>query len=98
MWFVAERYIHCITGISRLFYDGHTKFEHKFGYKTFEPSKQSNKISNLTAIEMEGLRHLYIFLRNIGFATSHHIAQVDLLHQSLRVYFWTHNQIRVLEV
>ena len=93
MWFVAERYIHCMTGMSHLCDDGQTKFEHKYGYKTFDPIVNADKsdsddlaLSNLSAIEMCGLRHLFVYLTSIGESTaSKHLAQVDLLHQSLKV-------------
>ena len=82
MWFAAERYLHCMTGMSHLHQDGQTRFEHKYGYKTFEP----NESANLTLAEMDGLRCLHAYLMSIGESTAHkQIVQVDLLHQSLRV-------------
>lgn len=61
MWFVMERYVHCLTGVTHMddLSDANAvDTENRKAYKTFQPSQKLI----ITKHEYQGLRALYDFL------------------------------------
>ena len=88
MWFVLERYVHCLTGTTHMDesseFDGEPSDERK-AYKTFQPT--SFRINKHEGI---GLRAIYDFLAGLSESKRRDrvpkvIVQPDLLFQSFKV-------------
>lgn len=90
MWFVLERYVHCLTGITYMDessdYDRSLPDERK-AFKTFQPTNL-----NLNKYEHVGLKAMYEFLSGLSEARRKDrvpalIVQPDVLFQSFKVGF-----------
>ena len=90
IWFVIERYVHCLTGITYIrahHPNDNTNLdaqldEHK-AYKTFEPTN-----FNLSKHELNGLRYLYDFLNGLNESKRNvpkEIIQSDILFLTFKV-------------
>jgi len=84
IWFVVERYAHCLTGITHFCSDDS---EMTVAYQTFEPSTHLNALNKY---ELNGLKLLCEFLQNIketkrNLHIPSQIVQPDLLLITLKV-------------
>lgn len=86
MWFVVERYVHCLTGVTHLD-DGSFDESNKVAYQTFKPSPSLQ----LNKIERNGLLTIFNYLNNLNRnkrSVPSEIVQADLLLSSLQVCFY----------
>ena len=94
IWFVLERYVHCLTGITHIddFSDSKNAFEVKQPFKTFQP--ESNQVLN--NFELEGLKALYDFLIKLNEnkrCVPKEIVQSKVLLESVQVSYFSKKNI-----